>query len=379
MKKKEKILYIVLIALFVGYVVVEQYAPEELSWVPSYSQRDKSPYGAYVLYDRLGDFFEEKQLAFETLYELTDSSGHIISLSTSFQPSEQDYEALMKMLSSGRDVLIGANYFSKKFMDTLGIASVIDIEAIGKVSSDSIKVTIGKQSVYFPRSIVSGSFQVSDTSGWNVLGKHTDPILIQKNIGKGSLLLTTAPLTFTNYGVLRADCYLFAERTLQQMANGRVIYNRYYHSGRGESTSPFRYLISQNPLRWAVYLTLFGVLLLLIIGSQRKQRAIPILDPMANTTLKFIKTMGGLYHREGNHRSAAEKLVNHFLKSLSEKYYISQLFTERSYQMLAVKSGLKKEKVIQMFDLIQHVKNGGQVSGSMLNELNEKIAEFKLK
>ena len=46
---------------------------------------------------------------------------------------------------------------------------------------------------------------------------------------------------------------------------------------------------------------------------------------------------------------------------------------------LVSRSGLKKSEVIQTFEIIQHVKNGGNVSEQMLTELNQKIEKFNIK
>ena len=60
MSKKERRLYIFLAVIFVLYVVVEQYKPEPLVWIPTFAQKDKQPYGGYVLYEQLDDFFAAK-------------------------------------------------------------------------------------------------------------------------------------------------------------------------------------------------------------------------------------------------------------------------------------------------------------------------------
>ena len=39
--------------LFGGYVALEYNRPKPLDWSPTYANKDKIPYGTYVLYDQL--------------------------------------------------------------------------------------------------------------------------------------------------------------------------------------------------------------------------------------------------------------------------------------------------------------------------------------
>ncbi len=380
MSKREKRLYILLVLVFILYVVVEQYKPEPISWEPTFAQQDRQPYGGYVLYDRLGDFFPEKELSFQTLYEHGDSlPAQFVILASQFEPTEEDLETLMGILGQGNDVLIAASYFSVTFLDTLGLHLDQEFQEATLNLGDSIQISWEDRQVYYPQNQLVGLFDLDSATEWTVVAEAKKPVAIYRPFGAGRLILSTHPLAFTNYGILKHDGMAFPERVLNLMRPHAVVYNRYYHSGRMESQTPLRYLISQPPLRWALNLTLLGILVLLIVGSRRKQAEIQLRDPKNNITIQFIKTMGGLYHREGRHAGAAQKLISHFLIALKEKYFISNLHDESTYQALAVKAGIKKAEVVQTFELIQHVKSGGSVSEQMLGELNQKIEKFNIK
>lgn len=382
MNKKDRILYLILAVMFIGYVVVEHYKPKPINWEPSFSQHDKDPYGSYILYEELESFFHSgKQVSFQTLYELQDSAGQLMILAISFEGSKEDQKAIYKKLEAGDDVFIAANFFGESFLDTLGLKEGEWLSSMASELGDSIDIVFGKANakVNYPPSIAAGTLLPADTSGWEVLAKVKDPVLIKKKIKNGNLILCSTPLAFTNYGVLHDNGQQYVAMALNQLRDGAIIYNRFYFAGRGESTTPLRYLVSQPALKWALYLTVLILLVLLIIGSQRRQRAIPLMDPKANTTVRFIKTMGALYYREGNHKNAGEKLISHFLKALSERYYLSQFFSEEAYATLASKTGLQKTEVVETFTLIQTVRNTPRISEETLKSLNEKIAQFNLK
>lgn len=374
--RKEKPLYIILGVLFVTYVIVEYYSPKPLDWTITFAQNDKNPYGSYILYDRLGDFFPEKALSFHTLYEAKDAEAHLLILAANFNPSDIDIDALYDILDHGRTVMIGAQMFSQSFLDALDIDA--EVQVLGSISKDSLPVELeGGTTVYMPSSFVGQTFKVDSSTAWTSHARSGGDVLISKDYSSARLILTSLPLAFTNYGLIHGDVYLFAEKALKKIPEGSVHYNRYYQAGKQEPATPLRYVLSQAPLRWAVFLTVFVLLLYLIVGSRRLQRAIPVLEPLQNTTIQFIKTIGALYHREGNHKNAALKLSGHFTHMLATKYHMNT-FDESNYITLAAKSGMPLEHVAKTFDLIQVVKQSPKVSEELLVQLYENITKFKI-
>ncbi len=87
--------------------------------------------------------------------------------------------------------------------------------------------------------------------------------------------------------------------------------------------------------------------------------------------------MGGLYHREGNHKNAALKLTGHFIHVLATKYHIKAV-DEKTYSTLSAKSGVSLEDVTKTFDLIQVVKQSPRISEKLLKELYDKITKFEI-
>lgn len=374
--RKEKLLYIILGVLFITYVVVEYYSPKPLDWSVTFSQNDKNPYGGYILYDRLDDFFSEKAISFQTLYEARDEETHLLILATNFAPSDADIEAIYNILDQGRTVLIGAQIFSESFLDALEIETKMQV--LESITEDSVVIRLeGGRQIKAPSSFLNFSFEVDSSKVWKSHATAGGDVLISKDYPAAKLILTSLPLAFTNYGLVHNDVYLFAEEALNKMPVGAVQYNRFYHAGKQEPATPLRYVLSQAPLRWAVFLTAAVLLLYLVIGSRRMQRAIPILEPLQNSTIQFIKTIGALYHREGNHKNAALKLTSHFTHVLASKYYM-HTFDEKAYKTLSAKSGVPLEDVVKTFDLIQVAKQSPRVSEQLLKQLYEKITMFKI-
>jgi len=374
--RKEKPLYIVLGVLFVTYVTVEYYSPKPLDWTITFDQNDKNPYGAFILFDRLDNFFPEKIVSFHTLHESKEGDAHLLILAENFNPSDPDIDALHDILDEGRTVMIASRMFSQSFLDELKIDT--KVEVFENITADSTSVALeGGTTIHVPWSFVNTPFDIDSSTIWNSHAKSGGGVLISKDYPSAKLILSSLPLAFTNYGLLHDDVYLFAEKALNLIPEGSVQYNRYYHVGKQEPATPMRYVLSQAPLRWAVYLSLLLLLCYLLIGSRRLQRAIQVPEPLENTTLQFVKTIGALYHREGNHKNAALKLSGHFTHVLATRYYLST-FDENTYKTLAAKSGVPLEDVVKTFDLIQVVKQSPKVSEELLVQLYDNIAKFKI-
>lgn len=374
--RKEKPLYIVLGVLFVTYVIIEYYSPKPLDWTITFDQNDKNPYGAFILFDRLDDFFPEKAVSFHTLHESKEGDAHLLILTENFNPFDPDIDALHDILGQGRTVMIAAQTFSKSFLGALKVDT--GMEGFQKFTADSILVALeGGTTIHVPSTFVSMTFDTDSSAVWNSHAQSGGGVLISKNYPSAKLILSSLPLAFTNYGLLHDDVYLFTENALNLIPEDSVHYNRYYHVGKQEPATPMRYILSQAPLRWAVYLTFVLLLCYLLIGSRRLQRAIPVLEPLENTTLQFVKTVGTLYYGEGNHKSAALKLSGHFTHVLGSRYYL-HTFDESTYKTLAAKSGVPLEDVVKTFDLIQVVKQSPKVSEELLVQLYDNIAKFKI-
>lgn len=373
--RKEKTLYIILAVLFVTYVIVEFYSPKPIDWTVTYSDRDKNPYGSFILYEQLDDFFSDKSVSFQTLYESKDSNEHQIILATHFDPSAADIESIYSILDQGSSILIAAENFSEEFLEAHQIS--MEYHPLQTISEDSTEVKMAGQTIYVPSAFIGTSFEIDSSTLWKIHAKAQGPVLIEKKYPSAKLILSSIPHLFTNYGLLNDENYRYAEAALRLIPQERITYNRFYLAGKQEPATPLRYVLSQAPLRWAVYLTLVVLMLYLIVGSRRIQRVIPVIKPLQNTTINYIKTIGGLYHREGDHKNVALKMIHHFTKMMGLKYYI-HILDESSYKNLAAKSGVTLEDVIKTFELIQVVKQSRKISEATLKQLYEKMNLFKI-
>ena len=365
--------YFFLIITVALLVVVELLTPPPTDWSMTLHHRDKIPYGTYVLRDLIQDLFPGKQIqtSYETLYELDQSNAlppNILVLSRSFGPDSLDMDVLFTAVTNGRQAFIASNYFYGYFADTLNLET--DTEPLfGNIDS---LVTDG---MMIDRSV----FTSYDSTRTTVLKRNAadSPILLQVDWGNGKLYLHSEPRIFTNYEMLHAQRYAEVASALSFLPVQDVLWTEYYQVGRLESGSPLRFLLSEPPLRWGLYAGLWGLLLFILFETKRKQRAIPLHRPPANTTLEFVSTVANLYYRTRNHKKLADKKVAHFLRFIRNQYRLLPDLTNPEFrERLAHKSDREQREVDALLDHIIHIQRANQIKEEELLKLNKQINDF---
>ncbi len=115
----------------------------------------------------------------------------------------------------------------------------------------------------------------------------------------------------------------------------------------------------------------------MIFNAKRRQRIIPIKEPVKNTTVDFTKTIGNLYFQEKNHQNIAEKKIVFLLEKIRNEYYIDTFNLDETFiNRLHQKSGKDKKIIENVVQLIKKIRNQSQTTEKELiifNELLEKL------
>ncbi len=371
---RERWIYVLLGVLFMLYVLVQYYAPTPRVWLATYDVEDKEPYGAFILGECLPDLYEgEVTISNNTLFEEKESATNMLILTEQFRPSATDLSALKELMDQGYSVLIAATQFSDSMQDSLELQTTVKGQRLIPMRSDTIDVKFNDQRNEYSSALIYGEF-TGLGDAWETLAETDRPVLIRRTVGKGRLILCSAPLLFTNYGLLQDPD--FAAFALSQLDERGIHYTQYYHLGRQENTSPFRYILTEAALTWALYLMLATLLCFLMINSCRKQRPIPVIEPPENTTVHFIKTMGALFFREKRHVKAAQKLASYFFLDLQKRYFVKPAFNEKYYQFITSKTGLDKSEVIRTFEQIEALPRTTYMASEDLRNFQERLRKF---
>src|SRR5690606_6123684 len=118
-----------------------------------------------------------------------------------------------------------------------------------------------------------------------------------------------------------------------------------------------RFVLSQVPLRWAYYLLVVSILLFVFFRAKRKQRIIPVLEPLKNTSVAFAKTIGSLYYEHRDYSNVIRKKIVYFLEQIRATYYLDTDKLDVTFaKKLAAKSNRPLEQVVQLVETIHALK-----------------------
>lgn len=371
--RKEWKYYLILGSTLIFVILAEVILPKPTDWTFSLHHQHKSPYGTFILFENMPYLFPEQSVrpVYQTLYELEEqgyAEENILIFAEDFSPDQQDTEVLWSMLNRGGYIMVSARQFGGMLADTLSLETDVKLKEMIVQEKDTLK---RQESLYY--------FSAYDSSRMEVLAKNEakNPVLLRLNYGEGALLLSSVPQLYTNYFMLQNGLAQEAAQSLNYLPLRNVLWNEYYHLGRMEPTTPLRFLLSEPPLRWALYLSLAGLLLFMLFESKRRQRAIPVVSPPGNSTLDFIQTVSNLFLRNSNHQEMAKKKIIYFREYLLSQYRMDGDWEDEKFrERVAHKTGKLRTEVDETFDLIISTKAKQHLSSEELLELNQKIDTF---
>lgn len=388
MKGERKYIFI-LITVTILYFIVELASPKEFDWNITYHIKDKNPYGSYLIGERLPDLFTNVDHSYFTIYEMADSlTGNLFILSQKFMPSEEDAKSLLDFVSKGNNAFIAAGTIgNSNFLDTLGIEVKNLLFDQNLMDGIALKDTlflnftnekINQNSYPVQRSLIYNYFEPNDQATVICTIDQDKPVVIQKKIGEGCIYLCSTPIAFTNNYLLLENNNEFISKALSYLPDDKLHWTEYYQSGRLEARTPLRYILSNDSLSIAYYVIITSLILFIAFEAKRRQRIIPIITPLTNSTLEFVSTLGNLYYQNSNHKNIAEKRILFFLEKLRSNYYLKNTDWSEEFMIeIAHKTENDLDATKSLFALISKIKNSAAISENTLKDLSTRLDNFK--
>ena len=195
--------------------------------------------------------------------------------------------------------------------------------------------------------------------------------------GKGNFFLNTVPLAFTNYHLLKSGNNEYVCKALSHLPVQKTFWDDYYKDGNKYTASTLQYIMSQQSLKWAYFIILVSVVLFIFFYGRRKQRIIPVIPPLTNTTVEFVETVGNLYYQQKDYKNIAEKKISFFLDHIRNKYFgKTSSFDEETIQKIADKSSLSTEKIKSIIREIEKMNQSKKITEEDLLNINYQIEKF---
>ncbi len=390
MLKINRLYLIVVTLLFVALIAINHYAPKPIDWRETYDFAGKSPYGCYILNDMSATLFPGQTVlkSDDCFYVALDSNSvekeNLIVITSDFKPDKLDLDVLLKFVAKGNDFFVSSTSFGNLFPDRLKIKVVSPLIDTTLFLSRKEKMVLlnpelrNDSGYHYDKKMASVWISAFDTVNTEKLGTNQtgNVNFICTRYGMGRIFFHTQPQVFTNYHLLHGNVE-YAAKVLSYLPIRKIIWDNYYKPYRFINQSPMRYILAQPPLQSAYYLLLLTLLLYLVLESKRRQRVIPVLKPLENRSLNFVKTIGALYFKQRNSTNLAKKMTIYFKEFLRERYYLTHISSSPDcVGVVSIKSGVSIDLVQSLLESIDYYQTAPKVSDAGLIELNRKMELF---
>jgi hypothetical protein len=369
--------------LILVYIVAQYNKPKPIDWRSTLSYEDKIPYGTFIMYHQLNDLFPNASVinTNKTLYrnfeEDSLKNGNYIVIAKTITVNRYDYKAMRKFIEKGNAVFMSAFEWKGFLADTLKLETYAEYD---KSTGINFTNPLLKKSSYYKLKpgVSSQYFQHFDTARVVSLGENQfgNSNYLQVKMGKGSLYLFANPRILSNYNLLGADDY--AAKALSYLPVRKNIYwDLYQNGGLAQAGSPLRVFFANPGLRWAYYLSLATFLIFILYEIKRRQRVIPVIDPLKNATLDFVNVVGKVYFEQHNNTNIAQKKILYFLEYLRTRYNLKTNTLNNEFtDALTHKTGIAPSTTQQLINYINYINERPRVSDNDLMKLNQLIEDF---
>jgi hypothetical protein len=372
--------------LMVIYLVAEYNKPTPVNWSPSYYYNDKIPFGTYIVYHQLNQLFPGANVIktnasiYNTLHDSSTMPGNYLIIAKTVNINKYDYDELLKYIKAGNAVFISCFDFKGFIADTLKLMQGDENSKKGaglNFTSNGVKQPNNYQ---FNRGISNQYFSGFDTARATVIGKNNygHSTYLSFKFGKGSLYLCSNPGIFTNYNLLTTQGADYAAKALSYLPVARNVYWDEFQNGDiPEDESPMRVFFDHPSLQWAYYLSLFGMIIFVLFEIKRRQRIIPVIEPLRNSTLDFVNVVGQVYYEKRNNTNIARKKILYLFAHLRDEYQLKTNKLDQEFiEKLTAKLGLESVFATYLVNYINRINTKDRVTDRELIELNKLIEKL---
>lgn len=415
MKRGESLIVIGTVAAVLLILLLETIAPKDTDWTETFSAYKREPNGCELTVERLHDLFPAGITTSHDPIYITAQERLALPMSAPrvnhiFVDEEigwdpLDREHLLKMVERGDNAFIAARQWwnNREFLDTLGLEIDHHWQPDAQMWNEGLGIMERVDTAYvrftcFPLNQDSAavftkgdydfhisSFRIDSTevlavkTEWTEgIGMQRYPVLVRMRWGLGHVYMCTTPNAFTNYALLKPRARVFMESALSLLPDQAVIWDEFYKVGRMELRTPLRFVLNKTALKRAYWTSIALLLLTVFVYARRRQRAIPELEPVKNTSREFAETIGRLYFFKGDHTDLAKKMCLYFKDELRQRLYLRRtVWDEETIEHVAGRTGIPLAEWQGTFRLLAHYENTPYVSEEQLMQLNKTLSGLR--
>ena len=359
MNKTFKIYALIFIIIMVILALLEVNKKEVVDWRKNFDVNEKSPFGLFVFNQEVKDLFKNNLKKVDVTaydyYNENQKKPHNILVIES-EIDTESWNKILNEVSKGSDAMLIIAKMPKEISDSIGFYdSQISFE-----DKNVLKLTDRKYQNDFIKldKFPSGRGFSYIKPGVEVLGKTVEEDnsdqanFIKAKLGKGNIYVHCEPLFLTNYYLLKSGNTKYTQDVFSYLKDRETLW--FVEANTKESRFFMRFILGNPALKYAWWLLLSGLVLFIFFNAKRKQRIVPIIEPLKNTSLDFVKSIGNLYLQEGDFHDMMAKKAQYFLNKVRLDLLIdTQNLDDEFAKKLQLKTGKNIEIINESVSLIK--------------------------
>ncbi|TXD50712.1 DUF4350 domain-containing protein [Polaribacter sp. IC063] len=376
------------------------------NWTENYREKEKSPFGTYIIYNEVDELLKNEEVIYlkENFYDYlyknqettkADFGTYICIKNDAYKLTGDGIDALLSFVASGNNAFLSLNEFSENLREKLEITTnnldknVSTIEDLRPLKGEFYlkNENLKTQAFIFDRNIRRHYFVTYNENKTIVLGSakidgEKVPNFMKIYHGKGAIYVHANPVVFTNYYLLK-DKEQYTENVFSYLPSSTLLWDpqikksEYSNQPDKDNESVFKFFLQHETLTWFLFVSLVGILLFMLFNARRKQRAIPIILPLENTTVAFTQTISSLYLKEEDHKNLVDKKIAFFLEKVRTKYLLNTNILNKNFiHHLAAKSDNKIQNTKYLINTIITLNKRFECTQEELLVLHKMIDNF---
>jgi hypothetical protein len=361
-------------------------------------RKDRIPYGAYFAYENMKYMFPKANITINSSSPADYRSFHYTRTSRDKQPQgyiiiapqvipdQNEINAMMNFVGDGNQLFISSFLWGDSLLSSLGIKLGGDM--LWTQHLDSLQVSVYEPatdslSIFrYPGARADNYVRSMDTQYATILGRNVNGMANFVKFsykGGGSIYLHFAPMAFTNFFLLHKNNVAYYEAVFSYLPSSlkEVKWDDYFRYAKDRNFSALQYILANRSLRWAFWLVLVLFGLIFLFESKRRQRLIPVMTTVRNSSLDFVKTIGRLYFQQRDHSNLAAKMTAHWLDFIRTNYHLStSTLDEEFISRVSFKAGLSRDRITSLVQDVRYFQDNASPSDEDLLSFGKKIDDF---
>lgn len=360
MNKTFKIYAVIFVVVMIILALFEVNKTESTDWRKNFKTYQKSPFGLYVFNNEIKDLFKNKvkkidQTPYDYYTQNKEKGSHNI-LVIEHEVDTESWNKILEEVSKGSNAMLIISEMPKEISDSIGYYDSM----ISFRDENVLKLTDTKYQNDFIKldKFPSGRGFTFIKPGSEVLGKTVEKNnddqanFVKVKFGKGYFYVHCEPLFITNYYLLKPGNVKYAQDVFSYLDDKETLW--FLESNLKSSQFLLRFILSNPALKYAWWVLLGGLALFIFFNAKRKQRIVPIVEPLKNNSVDFVKSIGNLYLQEGDFHDMMSKKAQYFLNKVRMDLLIdTQKLDEEFAKKLHLKTGKPTEMIDEAIGLIK--------------------------